>query len=54
MIEAELADAIPVVFCSVAGVRIVGRLTIGNRHGLLLPDSATDQVCLFNLTYKVD
>jgi len=43
VIEAELADVIPVVFCSVAGVRIIGRLTIGNRHGLLVPDSATDQ-----------
>lgn len=38
-----MADAIPMVFCSVAGVRIVGRLTIGNRHGLLLPEATTDQ-----------
>jgi len=41
--EAELAETIPVVFCSVAGVRIIGRLTVGNRHGLLLPEAATDQ-----------
>ncbi|KAI9222977.1 eukaryotic translation initiation factor 6 [Blastocladiella britannica] len=41
--EAELADVIPVVHCSVAGTRIVGRLTAGNRHGLLLPNTTSDQ-----------
>lgn len=43
-IEAELADIIPVVPCSIAGGRIIGRLTAGNRHGLLVPDFTTDQV----------
>lgn len=47
IIEAQLADVIPVVYCSIAEVRIVGTLTIGNRHGLLVPDSTTDQVCQF-------
>ena len=43
LIEAELADVIPVVHSSIAGVRIVGRLTAGNRHGLLVPYATTDQ-----------
>lgn len=43
LIEAELADVVPVVHSSIAGVRIVGRLTAGNRHGLLVPYATTDQ-----------
>src|SRR5690606_1901786 len=41
--ENELADHIPVIYCSMAGTRIVGRLSAGNRHGLLLPNTTTDQ-----------
>lgn len=41
--ESELSEAIPVVHSSIAGCRIVGRLCVGNRHGLLLPNSTTDQ-----------
>ncbi|KAF3923675.1 hypothetical protein ABW20_dc0100215 [Dactylellina cionopaga] len=41
--EAELADVIPVVHTTIAGTRIIGRLTAGNRKGLLLPTSTTDQ-----------
>lgn len=41
--EAELADIIPVVHCSIVGTTIVGRLTAGNRHGLLVPNATTDQ-----------
>ncbi|GBF92513.1 eukaryotic translation initiation factor [Raphidocelis subcapitata] len=41
--EAELADHIPVVKTSVAGTRLVGRLTVGNRNGLLLPNTTSDQ-----------
>ncbi len=41
--ESELADVIPVVRASIAGTRIVGRLTAGNRHGLVVPNSTTDQ-----------
>ncbi len=40
--EAEL-DVIPVVSSTIGGSRIVGRLTAGNRHGLLVPNSTTDQ-----------
>ena len=41
--DAELGDLIPVVHCSIAGTRLVGRLTVGNRHGLLVPSTTTDQ-----------
>ncbi len=41
--EAELADHIPVIKTSVAGTRLVGRMTVGNRNGLLLPNTTTDQ-----------
>ncbi|KAJ3033718.1 Eukaryotic translation initiation factor 6 [Rhizophlyctis rosea] len=41
--ESELADVIPVVHTSIGGTRIIGRLCVGNRHGLLLPSSTTDQ-----------
>jgi len=41
--EAELADIIPIVHTSIGGTRIIGRLSAGNRHGLLVPSSTTDQ-----------
>lgn len=41
--EAELGDVIPIVHASIGGTRIVGRLTAGNRHGLLVPSTTTDQ-----------
>eukprot|EP00735_Rhodelphis_limneticus_P008449 TRINITY_DN2144_c0_g1::TRINITY_DN2144_c0_g1_i1::g.12876::m.12876 TRINITY_DN2144_c0_g1::TRINITY_DN2144_c0_g1_i1::g.12876 ORF type:complete len:243 (+),score=40.35,sp/Q6ZM19/IF6_DANRE/72.54/1e-126,eIF-6/PF01912.13/8.6e-81,eIF-6/PF01912.13/3.5e+03 TRINITY_DN2144_c0_g1_i1:94-822(+) len=41
--EAELADHIPVIHASIAGTRIIGRLAVGNRNGLLLPNTCTDQ-----------
>ncbi|PKI83681.1 Eukaryotic translation initiation factor 6 [Malassezia vespertilionis] len=41
--ETELGDLMPIVHCSIAGTRLVGRLTVGNRHGLLVPMSTTDQ-----------
>merc|ERR1712212_1288450 len=37
------ADVIPVCYSSVAGCRIIGRMTVGNRHGLLVPSGTTDQ-----------
>lgn len=40
--EAELLKHMPVVHCSIGGTRIVGRLTAGNRHGLLVPAITTD------------
>ncbi|XP_059471725.1 eukaryotic translation initiation factor 6 [Neocloeon triangulifer] len=41
--EVELGETIPVVHASIAGCRIVGRLTVGNKNGLLVPSSTTDQ-----------
>jgi len=40
--EAELRKHMPVVHCSIGGTRIVGRTTVGNRHGLLVPSITTD------------
>eukprot|EP00389_Voromonas_pontica_P010465 GDKH01015925.1.p1 GENE.GDKH01015925.1~~GDKH01015925.1.p1 ORF type:complete len:250 (+),score=53.40 GDKH01015925.1:172-921(+) len=41
--EAELAQHIPVVQTSIGGTRIVGRVTVGNKKGLLVPSITTDQ-----------
>ncbi|KAL6776065.1 EIF6 [Auxenochlorella protothecoides x Auxenochlorella symbiontica] len=41
--EAELADHIPVIKTSLAGTRLVGRMSVGNKNGLLLPNTTTDQ-----------
>lgn len=40
--EAELLKHMPVVHTSIGGTRIVGRTTIGNRHGLLVPGITYD------------
>mmetsp|Transcript_11165 Transcript_11165/g.46599 ORF Transcript_11165/g.46599 Transcript_11165/m.46599 type:complete len:246 (-) Transcript_11165:731-1468(-) len=42
----ELASDIPIVKTSIAGTRLVGRMTVGNKHGLLLPSSVGDQEAL--------
>lgn len=41
--ESELADHIPVIHASIADTRIIGRLCVGNKNGLLLPNTTTDQ-----------
>lgn len=41
--ESELAKHVPVVHTSIGGSRIVGRVTAGNRQGLLVPSMTTDQ-----------
>ncbi|XP_043699553.1 eukaryotic translation initiation factor 6-2-like [Telopea speciosissima] len=41
--EAELAGIIPLIRTSIAGSRIIGRLCVGNKNGLLLPHNTTDQ-----------
>lgn len=41
--ESELADDIPVVHCSIAECRFVGRVTVGNKRGLLVPNTTTDK-----------
>lgn len=40
--ESELAETIPVVHASIAGCRIIGRLCVGNKNGLLVPSSTSD------------
>jgi len=41
--ESELAASkIPVVHSTISGCRFVGRTTVGNRRGLLVPSSTTD------------
>ena len=42
MFEAELSDHIPVIHATIAGCRFVGRVTAGNRRGLLVPSTTTD------------
>ena len=44
--EAELGKHIPVVHASIAGTQIVGRMCAGNKNGLLVPMSTTDQELL--------
>ncbi|KAH8831540.1 hypothetical protein DL96DRAFT_1588208 [Flagelloscypha sp. PMI_526] len=41
--ESELGDVIPIVHSTIGGTRLIGRLAAGNRHGLLLPSTTTDQ-----------
>jgi len=41
--EAELTDVIPVIYASIADCRIIGRMCVGNRHGLLVPMATSDQ-----------
>ncbi|KAK4483998.1 hypothetical protein RD792_011211, partial [Penstemon davidsonii] len=42
-LESELADVIPVVKTSINGTRVIGCQCIGNKNGLLLPHTTTDQ-----------
>ncbi|OUS42080.1 hypothetical protein BE221DRAFT_63194 [Ostreococcus tauri] len=44
--EGELASEIPVVKTSLGGTRLVGRMSVGNKNGLLLPIGTTDQEAL--------
>lgn len=41
--ESELSDNIPVIKTSIGGTRLIGRMCVGNKNGLLLPNSTTDQ-----------
>jgi len=42
-LEAELMDHIPVIHATIGGGRYVGRTTVGNVRGLLVPNTTTDQ-----------
>lgn len=41
--EQELANHIPVIYTSIGESRVIGRLVVGNRHGLIVPSITTDQ-----------
>ena len=41
--ESELSEHIPVIHTTIAGTRIIGRMTVGNKKGLLVPSTTTDQ-----------
>ncbi|KAF8822329.1 putative eukaryotic initiation factor-6 [Cardiosporidium cionae] len=41
--EAELSEHIPVIQTSIGGTRVVGRVCVGNKNGLLVSSIATDQ-----------
>jgi len=43
VLEAELKDHIPVLHATIAGCRFVGRTTVGNVRGLLVPNTTHDQ-----------
>ncbi|KAF8820038.1 putative eukaryotic initiation factor-6, partial [Cardiosporidium cionae] len=44
--EAELSEHIPVIQTSVGGTRVIGRVCVGNKNGLLVSSIATDQELL--------
>jgi translation initiation factor 6 (eIF-6) len=50
--ESVVKDVVPLVHTTIAGTRIVGRLTAGNRHGLLVPQTTTDQELQVHNTNK--
>jgi translation initiation factor 6 len=41
--EQELTSQIPVIHASIGGTRIIGRVCVGNKNGLLCPSITTDQ-----------
>jgi translation initiation factor 6 len=41
--ENEFKGHIPLVYASIGGTRVIGRMTCGNKNGLLLPNTTTDQ-----------
>ncbi len=40
--ESELSETIPVIHTSIAECRIIGRLSVGNKRGLIVPNTTTD------------
>ena len=42
LFESTCGNYLPVVVCTVAGTKIVGTMTAGNKRGLLVPESITD------------
>ena len=40
--ESDLGSHIPIIHTSIGGTKIIGRLTCGNKNGLLVPNTTTD------------
>lgn len=40
--DSELSAHIPVIHASIAGTKIIGRMCVGNKNGLIVPMSTTD------------
>jgi translation initiation factor 6 len=40
--ESDLGSHVPVIHTSIGGTKIIGRLTCGNKNGLLVPNTTTD------------
>ena len=40
--ESELGSYLPIISTSIAGIRVIGSMAVGNKNGLLLPSSTTD------------
>ena len=41
--EQVLASHIPVIYCTIGTSRVIGRLCVGNKHGLVVPSIIDDQ-----------
>lgn len=41
--QAQFSKNIPVIHASIGGTRLIGRCTVGNKNGLLVPTLTTDQ-----------
>jgi translation initiation factor 6 len=41
-LEAELSDHVPVLHATIGGCRFVGRVSVGNVRGMLVPNTTTD------------
>ena len=41
--EQELVQHIPVIYSTIGNARVIGRLCIGNKHGLVVPSITTDE-----------
>jgi translation initiation factor 6 len=41
-LENEIGSDMPIITTTIGGIRSVGRLTVGNKHGLLVPEITTD------------
>jgi translation initiation factor 6 len=45
--EAELSEHVPVIHCNIGDCRVVGRMVVGNKNGLLVPSSTSDQELMY-------